>query len=269
MDDNGEVANDVSEGIEYIRNTPAINNVLLTGGDPLLLSTRKLEKIIRQLRRIEHVQIIRIGSKVPAFNPYRIINDPELPAMLARYSTRQKRIYLMSHFNHPNEITDVACLGLDLLMKAGVVVTNQTPVLRGINGDPAVLRELMEKLSFIGVPPYYFFQCRPTRGNEPYQLSLAASYQALEQAKRGVSGLGKRARLVMSHDRGKIEMVGLTDHHIHLRFHRARNVEDEGRFMTFHRSDQACWLDELVPAEGVHRSTPLLPMERFRDLWAQ
>jgi KamA family protein len=251
MDDNDEVVNDISEGIAYIRDHPAINNVLLTGGDPLLLSTRKLEKIIRPLRQIEHVRLIRIGSKIPAFDPYRIINDPELPAMLARYSTRHRRIYLMAHFNTAREITDTASLGLDLLVKAGVVITNQTPVLRGINDSPAALRQLMNELSYIGVPPYYFFQCRPTRGNEPYELPLVQAYRSLEEAKKGVSGLAKRARLVMSHARGKIEVVGLTRHNIYLRYHRARHPEDEGRFMSFYRDDKAKWLDDLVPSDGA------------------
>lgn len=269
MDDNDEVVKDVSEGIEYIARNKQITNVLLTGGDPLLMSTRKLEKIIRAIRKIDHVRIIRIGSKIPAFNPYRIINDPELPAMLSRYSTRNGRIYIMSHFNVPNEITDVSALGLDMLMKAGVIVANQTPVLRGINDSPEVLKELMAKLSWIGVPPYYFFQCRPTRGNEPYQLPLVDSYQAVEEAKKRVSGLAKRARLVMSHASGKIEMVGLTDHHIYLRYHRARNPENEGRFMAFYRNDRAFWLDDLVSADAPERHVHVSPHTPIQDIRPQ
>jgi len=249
MDDNEEVVNDVSEGIDYIRRHSAITNVLLTGGDPLLMATRKLEAILRPLRQIKHVGIIRLGSKMPAFNPYRIIDDPELAGMLSHYSTRQKRIYVMAHYNVPQELTDVSCLALDLLMKSGVVTVNQTPILKGINDDAKVLAELMRRLSFAGVPPYYFFQCRPTEGNGPYEVPLVRSYALLEEAKRHVSGLAKRARLVMSHERGKIEMVGLTNEHIYLRYHRARDAEDEGRFMVFHRDDDAFWFDDLVSAE--------------------
>ena len=249
MDDNDEVVNDVTAGIEYIRAHREITNVLLTGGDPLLMSTRKLEAILRPLREIPHVQIIRLGTKMPAFNPYRIIDDPDLTAVFARYSTRQKRIYVMAHYNVPRELTDVSCHALDLLMKAGVVTVNQTPILGGINDNPDVLAELMRQLSYIGVPPYYFFQCRPTEGNKPYEVPLVQSYQILEEAKKKVSGLAKRARLVMSHELGKVEMVGLTDHHIFLRFHRARRVEEEGRFMIFHRDDDAYWLEDLVLAE--------------------
>ncbi len=249
MDENDEVVNDVSRGIDYIRDNELITNVLLTGGDPLVMSTRKLEKIIRPLRKIDHVNIIRIGTKIPAFNPHRIINDPELPNMLTRYSTRHKRIYIMTHFNHPRELTDTACLALDLLMKAGTVICNQTPVLKGINGDPETLESLMRSLSDIGVNPYYFFQCRPTAGNIPYVLPLSEAFQIFEEAKRNVSGLAKRARLVMSHSLGKIELLGLTEHHMYLKFHRSRYDTDKGRFLIFHRDDNAYWLDDLVPVE--------------------
>jgi len=96
-----ETVRDVSDNIEYIREHKEITNVLLTGGDPLTLSTRQLEPVLKELREIEHVNIIRIGSKMLAYNPYRILNDPELLSVLSRYSTPAKRIYFMAHFNHP------------------------------------------------------------------------------------------------------------------------------------------------------------------------
>jgi len=262
MDDNDEVVNDVSLGLEYIRRHKQISNVLLTGGDPLLMSTRKLEEILRSLRQIPHVQIIRMGTKMPAFNPHRIIDDPELLAVLARYSTREKRIYVMAHYNVPQELTDVSRKALDLLMKAGVVTVNQTPVLRGINDDPAVLEKLMRELSWIGVPPYYFFQCRPTEGNGPYGMPLVQSFQIVEEARNRVSGLAKRARLVMSHELGKVEMVGLTDEHMYMRFHRARYLEDEGKFMIFERDDEACWLDDLVAVDENATPESVLQLQR-------
>ena len=162
MNENDEVTKDISQGLEYIKNNKEINNVLLTGGDPLILSTSKLEPIIQQLREIDHVKIIRIGTKVPAFNPFRIINDPSLLEMFRKYSTAQKKIYIMAHFNHPRELTSQAIDGLNALMDSGVTLVNQTPMVKGVNDDPDVLAELFSKLSFIGVPPYYVFLCRPT-----------------------------------------------------------------------------------------------------------
>ena len=226
------------------------------------MSTRKLENIIRPLREIESVGIIRLGSKMPAFSPYRFINDPELLEMLAQFSTPEKRIYVMAHFNVPNELTDVALEGLDLLKQAGVVTVNQSPILKGINDDVEVLAELMRKLSIIGVPPYYFFQCRPTEGNKPYEIPMVQTFELLEEAKRQVSGLARRARLVMSHELRKVEMVGLTDRYIYLRFHRARNSEDEGRFMVFHRDDDAYWLEDLVPVNEEMLPPSVQDLER-------
>jgi L-lysine 2,3-aminomutase len=160
----------------------------------------------------------------------------------------------MTHFNVPQELTDLSLQALDLLMKAGVVLSNQTPILQGINHQTPVLAELMERLAAAGVPPYYFFQCRPTQGNAPFALTLVESYRALERAKAMVSGLAKRARLVMSHDSGKIAMVGLDRDHIYLRYHRARHAEDEGRFMVCHRDDTARWFDDLQPVRSSHLS---------------
>ncbi|MBD3289352.1 KamA family radical SAM protein [candidate division KSB1 bacterium] len=244
MDISDEVVRDVTQGVEYIRNNPSINNVLLTGGDPLVMSTRKLGNIIKQLREIDHVKIIRIGSKMPAFNPYRIINDPDLLEMLGKYSQNDRRIYLMTHFNHPREITDVACEAVSLLQKSGVILTNQTPLLKGINDDPEVLGELMDKLSYIGVPPYYIFQCRPTLGNKMFSIPIEKSFEIFEHARMLTSGLGKRARLVMSHATGKIEILGKTDEHVFFRYHRAAEPQQKARFMVFKRNPNAYWYDD-------------------------
>ena len=249
MEKTGETAIDLTPGLEYIRRTPQVTNVLLTGGDPLFLSTARLSEIISRVREIPHVKIIRLGSKMPAFNPYRIIRDPELLELLARYSSPSGRIYVMTHFNVPRELTAPAMKALDLLMKAGVTLANQSPILRGINDNPEVLAELMRRLSFAGVPPYYFFQCRPTEGNRPFQLPLVQAYRLLEKAKSKVSGLAKRARLVMSHASGKIEIVGVTREHIHVKYHRARDPQDEGRLVALTRDDSAAWLDDLLPAK--------------------
>jgi lysine 2,3-aminomutase len=258
MNDNDEVSLDIKEGLRYIAERPQITNVLLTGGDPLVLGTRRLTYIFEELRAIPHVQIIRIGSKMTAFNPWRILDDTELQHVLRRHSTAQKRIYMMAHFDHPRELTEPAIEALNTLMECGVVCVNQCPIIKGVNDSAEVLIELFRKLAFIGCPPYYLFQGRPTAGNEPYEVPLVRGYQIFEEAKRHLSGLGKRARFVMSHESGKIEMVGLDDSHIYLRYHRAKNPADEGRFMVFERDDNAYWLDQLCPT-GSCNSKPAEP----------
>jgi len=244
MDYSDEVVRDISGGLEYIREHTELNNILLTGGDPLLMSTKKLEHIIRQLREIEHVQIVRIGSKMPAFNPFRILDDPSLLEMLERYSTYDKKIYLMAHFNHPRELTEPAMRAMHMLHKAGVVTVNQTPLIRGVNDSPEVLADLLDTLSFIGVPPYYVFQCRPTQGNHHLAVPVEQAYEIHEQAKMRGSGLSKRSRLIMSHSLGKIEVLGLTDEYIFFKFHRAAIPKDKSYTVMYYRNPDAYWYDD-------------------------
>ncbi|MFP6637664.1 MAG: KamA family radical SAM protein [Nitrospinaceae bacterium] len=248
MNENDEVTKDISDGLEYIKNSKEINNVLLTGGDPLVMSTSKLEPIIKQLREISHVKIIRIGTKIPAFNPFRILNDPSLLEMFKTYSTDEKKIYIMAHFNHPRELTPEAIDGLSLLMKSGVTLVNQTPLVQGVNDDPKVLAELFSKLSYIGVSPYYVFLCRPTLGNETYSVPIERSYEIFEESRTQCSGLAKRARLVMSHESGKIEVLGMTQDQILFKYLRAANKKDNARLMAFYRNPEACWFDDYQEA---------------------
>ena len=239
-----EALRDIPAAIQYIREHREITNVLLSGGDPLSLSTRKLQKIIRQLRQIEHVGIIRLGTKVPAYNPYRILNDRHLIKTISKYSTPEKRIYVITHFDHPREITDVAIKAVSLLHKAGAVMENQTPLIRGINDDPFVLAELFRTLSFIGIPPYYVFQCRPTVGNKPYAVPVEEGYEIFECAKSMVSGLAKTARYIMSHTTGKVSVTGKTEEHIFFKYHRTPDDEDTSQMIVAASNPQAYWFED-------------------------
>jgi len=250
MDDNDEVTKDISEGLRYIREHREISNVLLTGGDPLIMSTSKLAPIIEKLRRVDHVQIIRIGTKIPAFNPFRIIDDPSLLEMIQEHSTREKKIYIMAHFNHPRELTSQAIEGLNLLMRAGAIVVNQTPLVRGVNDDPEVLSKLFNKLSYIGVPPYYVFLCRPTLGNEPYAVPVERGYEIFENARKKCSGLAKRARLVMSHETGKVEVLAVTRDRVYFKYLRVAQPDNGTLFLEVPRNPDAYWLDDYTdPAQ--------------------
>ncbi len=245
MNDNDEVARDVSEGLEYIRNHPEINNVLLTGGDPLVLATFKLEKTLKALAEIPHVRIVRIGSKMLAVNPFRVIDDPSLLELFEWFNTETgKKLYLMNHFNHPRELTKEACKAVELVQKTGTTLTNQTPILKGINDNEETLRELLEELSFMGVPPYYVFQCRPTAGNKTYSTKIEETIDLVEAVRAKVSGLAARVRYVMSHETGKIEILGKTSELVFFRYHRAADPENAGKFMVYKRNPDAHWFDD-------------------------
>jgi len=252
-----ETVKDVSENIDYIREHTEITNVLMTGGDPLTLDTRHLESILHQLREIPHVNIIRIGSKMLAYNPYRILNDPNLLNVLSRHSTPEKRIYLMAHFNHPRELTEVSREAAEALRKAGVIVVNQTPILSEVNNEAETLTTLFRQLSFAGISPYYVFQCRPTTGNQFFQVPVEQSYEILQKSWHACSGLAKRARFVMSHTTGKIEVVGKTAEHIFMRYHQSADSANIGKFMVFKRNPVARWFDDYRHAVTDFKPTKM------------
>lgn len=250
-DGNDETTNDVTDAIEYIKRHPEINNVLLSGGDPMIMSTGKLEKIVGALREIDHVRIIRIGSKMVAFDPYRVLNDPSLLEMFEKYSLPGRKIFIMNHFNHPRELTEPALLALRLIQKAGAITVNQTPLIRGVNDKAEVVAELFSLLSYNGVVPYYLFLCRPTLGNEPYVVPVEKALEIFEEARRHLAGIAKQARLCMSHKTGKIEVVGKMGDQIVFRYHRAPNPQDCGRLMIFESDPKAGWLDDYLKPEPV------------------
>lgn len=257
IDDAREVNRDISRALDYIRSHSEITNVLLTGGDPMILGTDRLREILARLREIEHVKIIRIGTKMPAYNPYRIINDPALLDAINEYSLGEKSIYIMAQFNHPRELSDAALQAVALLQDAGVIIMNQTPLIRGVNDDPAVLSRLLGRLSFVGINPYYVFQCRPTTGNRPFAVPVEESYRIFEQARATCSGLSKQARFVMSHASGKIEVVGMTDEYIFFKYNQAADPADIGQFMIYKNNPKAYWFDdytELVDEGRLGRS---------------
>jgi len=186
-----------------------------------------------------------------AFDPYRILNDPSLLEMLNKYSLPDRKIYVMTHFNHPRELTEPAFKGLQLLQQAGAITLNQTPLIRGVNDKAEIIAELFGRLSYNGVVPYYLFLCRPTLGNEPYIVPVEKGLEIFEEARRGLAGLAKQARLCMSHRTGKIEVVGKMDNKIVFRYHRAPNPLDCGRIMMFDSDPTAGWLEDYLRAEPV------------------
>lgn len=248
-EDNEEVTSDIAAGAAYIASHPQVTNVLLTGGDPLYLSTPRLAAIMEALAAVPHVGIIRIGTKMPAFDPHRILGDPALLDLIRRISSPRRRVHVITHFDHPRELADASVAAVAALLDAGAVCANQCPLIRGVNDDRVVLAELFRALAFIGCPPYYVFQCRPTVGNRPYAVPIVESFQVFDRARALVSGLARRARFVLSHESGKVQVLAIDDRHIYTRHHRAPDPEMEGRFRIWRRDDRAFWLDDLVPAD--------------------
>ena len=168
--------------IDYIRNTPAVRDVLLSGGDALLMSNERLEYILSELRAIDHVEIIRIGSRTPVVLPQRI--TPELVEMIRKYHP----VWLNTHFNHPNEITPDSKRATARLADAGVQLGNQSVLLRGVNDCVHVMRKLVNGLAYIRVRPYYIYQCDLSLGLSHFRTPVAKGLEIIESLRGHTSG---------------------------------------------------------------------------------
>jgi len=168
--------------LEYIRQHPEVRDVLLSGGDPLLLSDDKLESLLKQLRAIPHVEFLRIGTRIPTFLPQRI--TPELCAMLKKYHP----LFISVHSNHPRELTTEVREALVRLADAGIPLGNQSVLLKHVNDDPEILRALFHKLLMCRVRPYYLYQCDLISGSAHLRTSVRRGLEIMEQLRGHTTG---------------------------------------------------------------------------------
>lgn len=171
------------QALDYIRTHPGIREVILSGGDPLTLSDQHIEKVLTDLRKIEHIEIIRIGTRMPVVCPMRVTED------LAKILRRHKPVFLMTHFNHPRELTEEAAAAVEKFVDHGVPVMNQMVLLNGVNNHPALVQALSRRLLFLRVKPYYMFQCDPSLGTDHLRTSIDQSLEIQKELWGHLSGL--------------------------------------------------------------------------------
>lgn len=172
----------IQKGIDYIARTPEVRDVLLSGGDALLISDKLLENIIQKLRQIPHVEIIRIGTRVPVVMPQRITDD--LVNMLKKYHP----IWINTHFNHPDEMTPEAVESCRKMADAGIPLGNQSVLLRGVNDNTDIMKKLVHKLVFNRVRPYYIYQCDLSMGLEHFRTPVSKGIEIIENLRGHTSG---------------------------------------------------------------------------------
>jgi lysine 2,3-aminomutase len=177
-----ELHTEFEAAYRYLESHPEIRDVLLSGGDALLLSDNRLEAMLKRLRSIPHIEFIRIGSRVPIFLPQRI--TPELCRMLAKYHP----LWMSVHVNHPRELTSEVKAALERLADHGVPLGNQSVLLRGVNDDPAVYKTLVQKLLRCRVRPYYLYQCDLIKGSSHLRTSVAKGIEIIEQLRGHTTG---------------------------------------------------------------------------------
>ena len=172
----------IEKALEYIRNTPTVRDVLLSGGDALMVSDKRLEYIISELRKIPHVEIVRLGTRTPVVCPQRI--TPELCDMLKKYHP----IWINTHFNHPNEVTPESSRACEMLANAGIPLGNQSVLLRGVNDCVHVMKKLVHEIVKIRVRPYYIYQCDLSMGLEHFRTPVSKGIEIIEGLRGHTSG---------------------------------------------------------------------------------
>ena len=174
---------DWEKGFEYIRVHSEIRDVIISGGDPLTLSDTQLEYIVSSIRAIKHVQIIRIGTRMPVVNPKRV--TPKLADMLKKHHP----LYINTHFNHPDEITTESAAACDMLSNAGIPLGNQSVLLKGVNDDVEIMRTLVQKLLCIRVKPYYIYMMDLVQGASHFRTSLQKGLDIIQGLRGYTSGM--------------------------------------------------------------------------------
>ncbi len=247
-----EIARHFDRIADYVNEHKELTNVLLSGGDALMMSQEMIARYLETFSSMEHLDLIRMGSRIPVTFPMRITEAPEL-LTLFRDICRKKQIYLVTQFNHPHEVTGESLAAVEALRTCGLVVKNQTVLLRGVNDSPETLGLLLRKLTAAGVVPYYIFQCRPVSGvKNRFQVPLETGYDIVEKAKAQQNGLGKCFRFCMSHPLGKIEIAGkMPDGSLLFKFHQTKYPENEGRMFLRKLPPGTAWLPEDLVGDTV------------------
>lgn len=241
-----EVLNNFDKTVDYISSHKEVSNVLISGGDAFLNSNANIRRFLDVLCGFEHLDCIRFGTRTPVVLPQRIYEDMELLDILKTYCAK-KQLYVVTQFNHPRELTAEAKMAIDALHGCGVLVKNQTVLLRGVNDNADSLAELMRGLTGLGIIPYYLFQCRPVSGvGTQFQVPLREGCSIVDEAKSKLSGLAKCFRYVMSHVTGKIEIIGSLDgSEMLFKYHQSKYPENSARVFARSISDNQAWLEDI------------------------
>ena len=243
--DSDEIAPDYAVVAEYMRQHPEMNNVLLSGGDPFTLSTRKLHAIMDHLLTVPNLTSIRLGTKTIAFYPPRFA-DPQLPELFRRIEAAGKTPVIVAHFDHIGEISDEAVKNIRKLREVGVQFLNQSVLLANVNDDPDILAKTFARCHEIGVRPYYLFQGRPVKAASHFQVPLRRGVEIVRGINQRLSGIQKTFKYIMSHYTGKTEILDLgEDNRLYMRYHQNPHPEKIGKIFSRRYVEGACWLDDL------------------------
>jgi KamA family protein len=249
---------------EYIARHPEVTNVLITGGDPMVMKTAKLEQYVEPLLdpALEHLHSIRFGTKATAYWPQRFVTDADADDLLRlfeRIIASGRSVAVMAHYNHYRELeTSIAREAVRRIRDTGAVIRSQSPVLAHINDNPGVWELMWREQVRLGIIPYYMFVERDTGAEQYFRIPLVKAYRIFREAYRHVNGLARTVRgPSMSATPGKVEVTGMTEINgekvLALRFLQGRNPDWVGRPFFAQYDKEASWLTHLKPAFGEER----------------
>ena len=252
---------EVDRLVAYLQANPQITDVLFTGGDPLIMSARHLAEYIEPLLEADlpALRRIRIGTKALSYWPYKFLTDDDAPDLLALFrkvGERGMHLALMAHFNHPRELEpEPVRQAIEQVRQTGAVIRTQSPLLRHINDDPELWREMWSRQVDLGCVPYYMFVARDTGAQHYFAVPLVQAWEIFRDAYQRVSGLCRTVRgPSMSANPGKVQVLGISEVRgervIELRFIQGRNPDWVDRPFFAKYDDKATWLTELRPAFG-------------------
>lgn len=257
-------SHEVDRLVTYLQANPQVSDVLFTGGDPLIMSARHLVQYIEPLldADLPNLRHIRIGTKALSYWPYKFLTDDDAQDLLALFrkvGERGKHLALMAHFNHPRELEpEPVRQAIAQVRQTGAIIRTQSPLLRHINDDPELWREMWARQVLLGCVPYYMFVARDTGAQHYFAVPLVRAWEIFREAYQRVSGLCRTVRgPSMSANPGKVQVLGISEvageKVMQLRFLQGRNPDWVHRPFFAKFDDQATWLNELKPAFGEAR----------------
>jgi KamA family protein len=256
---------DVDAVLRYLRAHPEITNVLLTGGDPLVMGSDVLRRYVEPLLDLPQLEAVRIGTKALSYWPHRFVSDPDAEDLLRLFdavTAAGKHLAVMAHFSHPRELEpEVVHTAARRIRATGAVIRCQAPLIRGVNDDPDAWARLWREVTRAGMVPYYLFVERDTGPQQYFAVPLLRAYEIFRDAYSRVSGLARTVRgPVMSTATGKVCVDGVVDLGgepvFVLRYLQARDPALVGRPFFAHADPAAIWLTDLKPAGGATEVGP-------------
>ena len=247
-----ESINDLDGAIRYVAEHPEVDNVFLSGGDPMVSSTGRLKRLLVRLADISHVRQIRISTKLPAFLPSRFTSDPDLIVLLREMQERFQLIF-QCHFDHARELRAETRAALDVLRQVGCLLTSQVALIKGVNDNSDTLAELFREMHLAGIAPQYLFHPRPVKHAVHFQIPIARGLAVVEGARQQLNGSAKRFRYVMTLEDGKLEIVGTLklggDTSLVVRWHQLRKGIAPRSMELIPINEDTMWVDRSSEAE--------------------